>query len=505
MSLSRAQNSIKNIVAALVNRGTTYMVRFVLRTIFIYTLSSEYLGVSSLFSSILTVLSLADLGFGIAMPYSLYKPLKDNDVPRIQMLMDYYSRIYCYVAISVVVLGMILVPFLGVIIDFSHTTISDIKLIYILYVVQSAVSYLFYYKKTLIIADQKNYIVNKIECYGNVAVCIIESIALIIFKNFIVYLLIGIFGIVFINCLISYKCDKLYPFLKLPVHMKIKGQDRKKNNKNIMALAIYKGAMAIETSISSIIITKIFGLVIVGIWSNYNLIIMSINGILQTIFNSITSSIGNLIVEKNNKNLYIVYRALNLANYWGYGVATICIVMLIQSFIGIIWINKEYMIENDAVLFMALNLFVCGSQNMNGNFRDAYGLFWQGRYRPLLMIISQVTFSYVLAKYFNIAGIYIGIILSRLVTVGIIDPYIVHKFGLHTKLSHYYMDYYTFFALTILNLYFTYYVTNFILVYNIYTWIIKGLATFVLCNAFYFICYFNTKPFKYLYNRLLSV
>lgn len=503
MNQGRTEKSLLNMTTGLISKGMTYLIRFILRTVFIYTLTSEYLGVSSVFSSILTLLSLTDLGFGIALPFSLYKPLAEKDTKRVNMIMRYYSKIYLCVGSAVLIIGLGLTPFLPFLI--GETTIENISLIYVLYVIQTAASYLFIYRKTLITADQKSFIVTSIDCICQIITCIVQIIVLVAFKSFLGYLIVSIAGVVMTNIVISSKCLKYYPYLKEPCDEKLSREEKQLMSKRIGSLAIYKIAVAVETSISSVIITKFLGLSIAGIWSNYVLIITSVSGILQIVLNSLTASIGNLINDANNDKVYRVYRTLNCISYWAYGVVAICMYVLIQSFVGDIWIDKTFLISDFDAAMMILSAYICGTQNMNGNFRDAYGLFWEGRYRPIVMIVLQISLSILFVQLWGIGGLYIGIIVSRILSVGTIDPIVVHKYGLHRKSWGYYRDYYLNVGVVVLIAVVLKYAFAFIPSTSLVLWIVKGAIVFIAANILYLLLFFRSDSVLFMKEKVLSI
>ena len=224
------------------------IIKFTSRYIFIFTLGQQYLGVSALFSSIITMLSLADLGFGIALPQALYRPLAEKDEDCICKILKFYSKVYRIIALVVIAFGMLLLPFLKWIIAEKDTSgIENINLIYILFILQSAASYLFIYKRTLFIADQKNYYVTLVESITSVVSTVGQIVVLLITKNYLLYLTISIIAIILQNIAISRICDEYYPFLaKIKSANKLEASETRILSKKIYALFIYKAAIAVE-------------------------------------------------------------------------------------------------------------------------------------------------------------------------------------------------------------------------------------------------------------------
>ena len=288
MTSNRAAASIKNSSFSIITQVLTVVINFVVKTIFIYTLGSEYLGINGLFSNIITMLSLADLGLGIAIPYSLYKPLSTEDHEKIKSLMYFYKRIYNIIGIAVLMIGFSITPFLPFLIKEMPENIPHIYLIYMMFVTHSASSYFFVYKKFLIDADQKGYITSKITFLFSTVLSIVQMILLLTTHNFILYLGSSIVMVILQNIYISKKAEYLYPYLKEKKVQEIDKQEYKEIKKNVSSLFIYKIGSVIMNGTDNIVISKIIGLVMVGIYSNYLMIINSIYNILNQIFNAIT-------------------------------------------------------------------------------------------------------------------------------------------------------------------------------------------------------------------------
>ena len=504
MADSRVVNTIRNFLINFLNKGLSLVLRFVLRTVFIHTLSVEYLGVNGLFSNILTLLSLADLGFGLALPYSLYKPLQEKDNSKISAIMDFYSKVYTIVGLTVFFVGISITPFLGSFVN-GGDGIPNLWLIYILFVLNSSFSYLFIYKRTLITADQKDYLVTSIDAMMQLIIAIAQVISLFLLKNYIVYLSIQIVGTVTTNILISRKCDSLYPYIKNKPEVKLTRNEIGKTGKDVYALLIYKLASAVETGTDNIIVSKFLGIAVVGILSNYIMIIQAVQQILQVMFSSMTASIGNLIVSSSKEYTYKVYRSLNFASFWFYGVCSVCMWVMIQPFIESIWLDSSFLLKYSVVSILIINFYVCGTQNMNSAFRNAYGLFWQARYRPVCMIIVNIASSVVLVQKVGLVGVFIGTFLSRILTVGIMDPYVVHKYGLKEKVYKYHLDYSLYLVCMVAGYILVSFALSWIVPMNIGLWILKSSLSFVLINIFFLILFFKTERFKYLYNTVFGL
>lgn len=501
---SRTENSIINSAMSIVTQVLTVVLNFAVKTVFIKMLNDEYLGVNGLFTNIITMLSLADLGIGIAIPYSLYKPLAKKDEHKINVLMNFYKKVYTIIGIAVLLIGLSLTPFLGLIIKDIPKNVPHLSLIYILFVIHSASSYFFVYKKFLIDSDQKGYITSRIIFTFSTLLSIIQIILLVTTKNYILFLLSSIILVIIQNIYISSKANKLYPFIKNKTDEKLEKEDMEGIKKNVSSLFIYKVGTVIMNGTDNIIISKFIGLIIVGFYSNYVLIINSITTVLNQIFNAITSSIGNLVVTTNKKRSKEVYDNLNFANFWLYALFGVCIIVLINPFINI-WIGKKYVMGFSIVFLLVLNFYVLGMQSVTNSFRNAYGLFWIAKYRPIIMVIINIVISVVLVQFIGIEGVLIGTLISRLLTTAWLDPYIVHKYGFEISPKSYYVDYLKYLVIfTAISIIFNYFVSM-ITINNIFILILIAILVVISVNAILVLLFFKTSEFNYFYDKIKKI
>lgn len=501
---SRTENSIINSAMSIVTQVLTVVLNFAVKTVFIKMLNDEYLGVNGLFTNIITMLSLADLGIGIAIPYSLYKPLAKKDEHKINVLMNFYKKVYTIIGIAVLLIGLSLTPFLGLIIKDIPKNVPHLSLIYILFVIHSASSYFFVYKKFLIDSDQKGYITSRIIFTFSTLLSIIQIILLVTTKNYILFLLSSIILVIIQNIYISSKANKLYPFIKNKTDEKLEKEDMEGIKKNVSSLFIYKVGTVIMNGTDNIIISKFIGLIIVGFYSNYVLIINSITTVLNQIFNAITSSIGNLVVTTNKKRSKEVYDNLNFANFWLYALFGVCIIVLINPFINI-WIGKKYVMGFSIVFLLVLNFYVLGMQSVTNSFRNAYGLFWIAKYRPIIMVIINIVISVVLVQFIGIEGVLIGTLISRLLTTAWLDPYIVHKYGFEISPKSYYVDYLKYLVIFIAISIILNYFVSMVAINNIFILILIAILVVISVNAILVLLFFKTSEFNYFYDKIKKI
>lgn len=504
MTSSRLNLSFKNMLSGAVGQALTILLSFVSRTIFLRTLTTEYLGINGLFSNILTLLSFAELGIGNAMIFSMYKPLKDKDIQKLQGLMFLYKKAYRVIAVVVAGIGLLLVPFLSFFISNPPNIKENLTIIYLLYLLNATISYLWTHKKSIIIADQKVYIVNISQNIFNIILLIAQAIVLILTHNFILYLCLQITTNLLNNLIVSHIANEMYPFLKEPITTQISQNETKRIFTDIKALTISKIAGVVANGTDSIIISKIMGLTSVGLVSNYSLIINAVNGLFWSFLSGITASIGNLNTEKNFTYRAAIFKQLFLGVYSIYSFASICLLVLLNPFISI-WLGKNYLIDNVTVFALVLIIYVSGVNYPCFVFRTTLGYFEQVKYAYVGSAFFNVVLSIILGKMFGLSGVFFATSISRLITSEIADGFYVYRDGLQLSPSIYFIKYYLYFTLFLVNYYITYSVVNQVPYLGVSGFVFKVFICIFVSNSINYIVLYRSEAFAELKLKFLRV
>lgn len=498
----RTRYSIINIFTGLIGQLIVTLSGFIGRTVFIQVLGSTYLGVSGLFSNILTLLSFAELGIGQAIVFSLYKPIADKNEDKVCALMKLYEKTYRRLFFIVLSIGLILLPSLPYIIK-DIDTIPNIRIIYVLYVINSAFSYLFSYRGTFITASQKNYIINIVHVISTILKTACQIAGLLISNNFFVYLGIQIAFDIFQNffayCYSSWK----YPFLTRRDVPPLPDNEYTQIKKNVGALIIYKIGTISLNSTDNIIISACVGITIVGLYSNYTLLTATVSGFLSTIFGNVTASIGNLNATETREKKIFIFNVLNLATFWFYSVCSICLFVCMTPFICA-WLGTEYTLEFPVSLIIAINIYIGGMLYAPFNFRQTMGLFVQGKMRPIISAVINIFVSIWFAKIWGLTGVLWGTAVARLSTNVWFDPYLVFTDGLHTSPLPYFVDYikkfFVFFVVGAI----CWGIARQIIFENIWGVLLKAIISFIVSNILIFALYRSSEEFQYMKNILLN-
>lgn len=493
--MSRINYSIKNIKYAVFGQVFALIISFFSRMVFVNTLGSEYLGLNGLFTNILSMLSLAELGVGTAMVYSMYKPLAENDDIKLNSLMHLYRKTYILIGTIIAIIGLLITPFLSYLVK-DMPDIHEINMIYVLYIVNTSLSYFYSYKRSLVIADQKRFVATFYRYLFYFIVNLLQIFILITTRNYLLFVVIQLIGTVIENVLVSRKVDKLYPFLNMRNVQKLDEQEKGIIKKNIKALMFHKIGSVVVLGTDNLLISKYIGIVSVGLYSNYLLITNSLNMIFGLIFQSITASIGNLGVTESQTKQKLTFDKIDFFCFWIYGFTSIAIFVLVNPFIEL-WLGKEYLFDKELVLLIVTSFYLTGMRKSVLTFKDALGLYWADRYKPIFEAVINLVFSVLLAKKIGISGIFIGTIISTLTTCFWIEPYVLFKNGFKETAKFYFVKYtYNTIIMVITGLV-TWKLSEIITGITIISFIAKALLVVIVPNLIFILLFRRKEEFEY--------
>lgn len=493
----RIKNIINNIVFGVGGTFITSLLGFVSRTVFIHTLGIVYLGVNGLMISVLSMLSLAELGVGTAITFSLYKPLAENDTEKINSLMVFYKKVYRVIGLVVFALGLIVMCFLEYIIK-DYQAISNLQLIYFIFLVNTSYTYFFSYKRTLITADQKAYLLVPFTTGFYLLMVAVQIVVLIAFKNYIIYLLIQLAVKLAENIVINRYIDSKFTFLKNKISQKIPKNELEVITKNVKAMFLHKIGDYAVNGTDNIIISAFISIKIVGLYSNYALLIAIVNKFLRIIFHSTTASFGNLIAKETKEKSFQTFKVFNFLGFWIFGWATVCFYNLLNPFISL-WIGNSYIIEQAIVNIVLVNFYLVGMRVPLSIVKMAAGVYSQDRYLPLIQAVVNLGFSMLLVQYWGLAGVFTGTVISSVTVVCWYRPLVVYKYVFATSPKRYFIKYAVYGVVVIANIFITKYLSMFMFSsYTLGGLIGRGLICLLVPNIIVVLFFFRTDEFKQL-------
>lgn len=423
MSESRTTKSLRNIAFSLGNQMVTILLGFVNRSVFIWTLGVGYLGISGLFSDILTMLSLADLGFGVALTYSMYKPLAEHDEDRLAALTGLYRRVYRIIALAVAVIGLALVPFLKYLINLRHP-IPHITPYYLLFLANTVASYLVVYKTSILTADQKDYLLKKYQSLFSIGQVACTTFFLWLTHNYFIYLLIQVAFTYAQNFYASWVAERQYPFIKKTVAMPF--SEVKAIFKNLYSVFLYKISGVLLNATDNTIISVMIGTGMVGYYSNYSLVTTQLANLINTIFYSLTASLGNLVVKEQAKRRYRVFKIIQSISDIFSSFCVACLFLLIQNLIQV-WLGHQFLLDQLTLLAIVVNFYLAVILLPIWVYREATGLYQQTKYVMVVTAVINLVLSVWLAKVLGVAGVLFASAIARLVTYFWYEPVLLFR------------------------------------------------------------------------------
>lgn len=498
----RIEKSIYNVSSNIFIYAFRSIMMFVVRTIFIKVLGENLLGLDGLFTNILLMLSMAELGISNAINYSLYKPLAQNDTKKISSLMSLYRKIYKAVGFFVLIIGLIVMLFLDHFID--NIPGVNIRLIYLIYLFDTVSMYFISYKETLIIADQNNYKLTKFNFIFYLIMYILQILDLIYLKNFILYLIIKIVVMFLQRIFINVYITNNYKNVDFYSEEKVNDKDIKEIKTKVSAMFCHKIGNYVINGTDNIVISKFINIATVGIYTNYLSVITMTNTLISGFYKGITASFGNLIVSEKENVQQDVFIKINFLGHIIYGLVSIGFAILINDFI-LLWIGEKFLLSKVVVLIVCFNFYLDGIRQCIDSIKESAGAYDKDKYIPIFQSLLNIIISIVLVKKIGIVGVVLGTLISNLLLPCWNRPYIIYKYIFKSSPKKYYKDY----ILNILFILLSYILLNKLIIYinltkNIVSFIINFIIVVVGYVALILIFYGRGENYRFYKNLFIG-
>lgn len=499
MEQSRTFYAKKNVIFGFLGKILVIVLEFISRAVFIQFLGEELLGINGVFTNVVQILSLAELGMANVVNFSFYKPLAENDHERIAALVSFYRKVYNVIAAAVCVIGIALIPFLKYLVN-TEIDIPNLPVIYLIFLAETVFSYLFVYKASLMNAAQRGFVVAKYEMAITVLRTGLQMAAVALFQSIELYLIIRAVFSIGINWIVAKRVDKDFPYVNK------KGADLSKPEKKsivevIRSGFIYKISGVLLNSTDNILISMIVGTVMVGHLSNYLTIISGIGAIYTIIFSNLTAGIGNLVSTETKERKLEVFNILICASAWMAIVFTVCFYALSGEFVSL-WVGPRFVLDDPSMLMKALMLYVSCALQPVFSFREALGLYRKTKYVMLASAALNIILSIVMGMAWGMAGILGASLISILLTYIWYEPILLYRDCFGTSAKPYFLERLKeivalFIGIIAMRLLGSFWVADSWLM-----WILKSCVVFILINAYCLLLFFRDPSFKELLNRI---
>lgn len=410
--MNRKKNATRNIIFGTCLKLYQIVVPFLMRTIMIYFMGVQYLGLNSLFTSVLQVLNLAELGIGSAMVYSMYKPVAEHDNNTICALMGLYRKYYRIIGMVVLAAGCVIIPFVPHLIKSDVPEGINIYVLYVMNLLATVFTYWLYaYKNSILQAYQRNDIVSKVTIITDTIKYILQIFTIVFLKNYYMYVLVLILLQIASNIITAAVVTRMYP------EYRCKGSLPKEEvaqiNSRIRDLFTSKIGAVIVNSADTVVISAFLGLTVLAIYQNYFFIISSVIAFIAVVFNSCTAGIGNSIIVETKEKNYNDFKKFTFLIAWIAGFCTVCIVCLMQPFMNI-WMNgnEKLMLGMSEVVCFCIYFFVYEIQQLLLTYKDAAGMWHEDKYRPLVTALTNLALNIIMVQFFGLYGVLLSTVIS---------------------------------------------------------------------------------------------
>ena len=495
MKLDRVKNAKRNIAFGIINKIITLSLPFIVRMVVIREIGAEYLGLGSLFTSILQVLNITELGFSSAVVYSMYKPIANDDNETLCAILSFYKKVYFVIGIIIGIFGLILMPFLPNFIKGYIPEDINIYILYLIYLLSTVISYLlFAYKNSLISAYQREDVLSNINTIVHIAIYIAQFIFIVVTKNYYYYALTLLIGAFIQNIVTELVSKKLFP------HIIGKGclsnEIRKDIIVKVKGLLINKLCAVSRNSFDSIFVSAFLGLTQTAIYNNYYYIMNSVIILLGVLSSSILAGVGNSIVTETQQKNYADMKKFNFIYMWLSGWCTICLLCLYQPFINFAF-GREMLFPFPVVILFCLYFYVLKIGDIRATYSEARGLWWENRYRAIIEAVANLVLNFILGKFFGIYGIVIATLISLFFVNFLWGSSIIFKYYFtEIKMYEYYLHHLLYAFVTAIICCITFFICSNVNINGFLGLLLKFVICALVPPPLYFIFYYKFSLFK---------
>lgn len=438
--MGRIQQARKNIIFGFASNFVIILMNFLQRDIFIRMLGRTLLGVNGIYTDVLSVLSLTEMGIGTALNYSLYKPVAQGDREKIKSYMQFYKRAYLTIAGVITVLGIAISPFLKYILkNPGSLSIQELTLYYYIFLFNTVISYFVTYKYSLVNAEQKNYIQTNITTVTKIVVTLVQIFVLFFTRNFLFYLLAQSLVELLQKIFVSVYLGRIYPYLKDKDVQKLSKAETQVVATKTKALICHKVGDVLRLQTDKIIISSFVNVDTSAIVDNYVYIITYVGNFVNIIFDSVISGFGNLVATESRQRQYQLFKVYRFFACWLFGFGAVGFWHLLTPLIAGLWLDESWAVSELTVALLVVDFYLKGGRTVLLNFKIASGLFEQDRFLPLIQGGINLVVSIILVQKMGVAGVYVGTLVSGILA-NLIRPVIIYRVCFDKKAWPYFMD-----------------------------------------------------------------
>ena len=437
MSNLRTKNAFRNMRWGLLKIIVIQLLPFVIRTVMINTLGVEYLGLNSIFTSIISMLHLGELGFGSAFLYALYKPIAEENHEEVCRLLSFYRKIYRIIGTVIFLIGLTLVPFLHIIISKDCPPDVNLYVLYLIILGDTAASYLFAaYKQSLLLAHQRADIESKISILLNAFLYTLQILLLVVFKNYYIYIVTKPLFTLLNNIIIATVTKRLYP--QYVCRGDISKETKKEMFSKVTALAGHKIGTTVISSSGSMVISAYLGLTVAAIHSNYYTIMYAVIKVMSMLISSTIAGVGNSLITRTKEKNFELFSVINFGIVALVTISSACFLNLYQPFMTW-WMGEEMLMPWNSVILMVVYYYTWQVRIGVTLFKDAAGLWQADRWKPYVTAVVSLVLNIALVSRIGLDGVFISTIVCMALINAPWETYALFKNVFRMKTGKFYL------------------------------------------------------------------
>lgn len=503
MRIEKTKSAVKNITFGFLNKILFMIFPFIIKTIIIYKLGVEYLGLNSLFSSVLNILNFAEIGFGTALVFSMYKPLAEDDKETICALLGLYKKIYRIVGLIVVTAGLAVMPFLKFFIKSGLPADINLYALYLVYLFNNVCDYFFFaYKSSLLSIHQRNDVLSNISSIVNIGMYLFQIASLYLFKNYYVYIIFSPISTIVNNIVIGIVTKKMYP--EYTCTGDVSAETKSEIKKKVFGLMCHKVGSVVQSSIDNIAISAFFGLAILGVYNNYVYIQSAVQSFVRLIFQCLTPGIGNVIFRDSKEDNYKLYLRLFFMNACLIIFCSSCLLSLYQPFMKI-WDKVNNPLSFDIIILIVVLFYVNNIRSTAGMYREALGTWDKDKLRPLFITLFNLVGTIISAYYGWFEGVILSTILSYVIVSMYWEIHVLYKVYFKFSKREYILNFFLYTVIGFVVCIVTYFVTGLIPNAGVKMFALKALVCFAVTMVTLIVLLCWKKEFRYWMNKFKNI
>lgn len=493
---NRTRKSILNAEVGLIFYFLSFLVAFFSRKVFLDNLGADFIGLTGTLLSILGFLNLSELGIGLSVSYFLFKPLADKDQTKIAEILSLLGFLYKRIGQFILAAGgtiSLCFPFI-----FNNDVISlgIVYFAFFSFLGSSAIGYFINYRRILLDADQKMYMVSIYGKSFDLLKSVLQIALAIYYKNLYLWVAIEFIASLVQCAVLNWKINKEYPWLKTN---KQQGHNLLKEYPDVIKktkqIVIHQMKDFLLTKSDEIMIFAFVSLKMVAYYGNYVMIINKLSSLFLTLFSGAASGIGNLVAESPKDHIKELFWQLSSAKYLTAGILVFSLSFLINPLISW-WLGEEYQLSELIVTLFMVNLYIMQTRPIIDMFNHSYGLYgdvWAAWAEGIINIIVTIA----IAINWGIVGILLGKIISLFLIVVLWKPYYLFSQGFKESITIYWKGIFRYYASFILAFGFMLFLTiglHLIPSPTISSILIYGIGVVFPTILIYFILFFFIAP-----------